>query len=107
MADPYFDLANFAVNNELGAGRDESIIQHYFGTVDDSKLATLALMKLVSEVREAMWGAVQVAVSELEVDYHGYATERFERFEVLLAAMELGRLLVKAAADRAVEPAIP
>jgi hypothetical protein len=64
-------------------------------------------MKLVSEMREAMWGAVQVAVSELEVDYHSYATERFERFEVLLAAVELGRLLVQAAAAQAAEPARP
>jgi thiamine kinase-like enzyme len=107
MADPYFDLANFSVNNELGMGRDESIVQHYFGNVDDAKLATLALMKLVSEMREAMWGAVQFAVSELEVDYHSYATERFERFEVLLAAVELGRLLVQAAAARAAESVRP
>ncbi len=99
MADPYFDLANFSVNNELGEGHDESILRHYFGSVDEPKLATLALMKLVSEMREAMWGVVQVAVSELEVDFVSYATERYERFEVLLAAMELGRLLVAAAAE--------
>jgi thiamine kinase-like enzyme len=96
MADPYFDLANFSVNNELGSERDEVVLRHYFGSVDESKLATLALMKLVSEVREAMWAVVQLAISELEVDFVAYATERYERFEVLLAAMELGRLLVRA-----------
>ncbi|HLN05818.1 MAG TPA: choline/ethanolamine kinase family protein [Acidimicrobiales bacterium] len=93
MADPYFDLANFSVNNELGAERDESVLGHYFGSVDDSKLATLALMKLVSELREAMWGVVQLAISELDVDFVGYATERGEHFGSLLATMELGRLL--------------
>ncbi|MGA2528685.1 MAG: choline/ethanolamine kinase family protein [Acidimicrobiales bacterium] len=103
MADPYFDLANFSVNNELGPGRDESILQHYFGSVDESKMATLALMKLVSEMREAMWAVVQVAISELEVDFVAYASDRYERFEVLLAAMELGRLLVQAAAARSDE----
>jgi thiamine kinase-like enzyme len=97
MADPFFDLANFSVNNELGSEHDDSVIRHYFGTVDESKLATLALMKLVSEVREAMWAVVQIAISELEVDFVAYANERYERFEVLLAAMELGRLLVQAA----------
>jgi len=100
MADPFFDLANFSVNNELGPARDESIIQHYFGSVDESKLATLGLMKLVSEMREAMWAVVQVAISDLEVDFVAYAADRHERFEVLLAAMELGRLLVRAAARR-------
>ncbi len=93
MADPYFDLANFSVNNELGAERDEPILEHYFGSVDDSKLAALAVMKLVSEMREAMWGVVQVAVSELDVDFVGYATERGERFQALLATMELCQLL--------------
>jgi thiamine kinase-like enzyme len=93
MADPYFDLANFSVNNELGADADASVLEHYFGSVDDSKLATLRLMKLVSELREAMWGVIQVAISELDVDFVGYATERGERFEALLETIELDGML--------------
>jgi thiamine kinase-like enzyme len=96
MADPYFDLANLSVNNELGSGLDESILEHYFGSVDASKLAALRLMKLVSELREAMWGVLQLAISELEVDFAGYATERSERFEALLATMDLGQMLAAA-----------
>ena len=53
-------------------------------------------MKLVSEMRESMWAVVQVAISELEVDFVAYANDRDERFEVLLAAVELGRLLIEA-----------
>jgi thiamine kinase-like enzyme len=97
MSDPYFDLANFSFNNELGADQDQVVLEHYFGGVDDSKLATLRLMKLVSEMREAMWGVVQLAISELEVDFAGYAAERGQRFEALLATMELGRLLEQVA----------
>jgi thiamine kinase-like enzyme len=97
MADPYFDLANFSVNNELGNEHDEPILRHYFGSVDDAKLATLSLMKLVSEMREAMWAVVQLAVSELEVDFVAYAAERHERFELLLNTTDLGRLLAQAA----------
>lgn len=99
MADPFFDLANFSVNNELPQERDETILRHYFGNAEDSKLATLTLMKLVSEMRESMWAVVQVAISELEVDFVAYANDRYERFEVLLAAVELGRLLIEAAAE--------
>ena len=76
MADPYFDLANFSVNNELGSEHDDSIIRHYFGTSTSPSSPTLALMKLVSEVREAMWAVVQIAISELEVDFVAYANER-------------------------------
>jgi len=97
MADPFFDLANFSVNNELGRDRDQAILEHYFGTVDSAKLATLALMKLVSELREAMWGVVQIAVSDLDVDFVSYAKERGERFGALLATMELDSLLDKVA----------
>ena len=42
MADPYFDLANFSVNNELGSEHDRAILGHYFGSADSAKLATLA-----------------------------------------------------------------
>jgi len=35
----------------------------------------------VSDLREAMWGAVQQGRSTLDFDYAGYATEHFERLE--------------------------
>jgi hypothetical protein len=38
-------------------------------------------MKIMSDLREAMWGVVQVGVSKLEFDYVGYARKYFERFE--------------------------
>jgi hypothetical protein len=36
-------------------------------------------MRLMSDFREAMWGVVQAAVSELDVDFAGYAAEHFTR----------------------------
>jgi hypothetical protein len=54
-----------------------------------------------------MWAVVQVAILDLEVDFVAYASDRHERFEVLLAAMELGRLLVQAAASQAGEGVRP
>jgi hypothetical protein len=35
-------------------------------------------MKIVSELREAMWGVVQMAISSLDVDFTTYARERGE-----------------------------
>jgi thiamine kinase-like enzyme len=97
MADPYFDLANFCANNELGDDTETPVLAHYFGCVDEARLATLRLMKLVSELREAMWGVVQVAVSELDVDFGAYAEDRAERFRALLGRIDLDRLLDSAA----------
>jgi aminoglycoside phosphotransferase (APT) family kinase protein len=76
MSDPFFDLANVAVNNFFPDEAEHSLIRHYFGDDDDARMATLAVMKIISELREAMWGVVQMAISKLDVDFAAYAFER-------------------------------
>ena len=39
----------------------------------------------MSDLREAMWGVVQSAISELDFDFTGYATKHFERLEAIAA----------------------
>jgi thiamine kinase-like enzyme len=97
MGDPFFDLANFSANHGLPRTSDELLLTHYFGHCDTDLLAVLALMKVVSELRETMWGVVQMAVSSLDVDYVAYAQERSRRFESLVHDMDLS-LTTKAAA---------
>ena len=46
-------------------------------------------MRYMSDFREAMWGVVQQALSDLDFDYRGYADEHFER----LAANRVGALV--------------
>ena len=41
----------------------------------------LELMRFMSDFREAMWGVVQSAVSELDFDFDAYAAEHFARLE--------------------------
>ena len=36
-------------------------------------------MRFMSDFREAMWGVVQQGVSDLDVDYVGWATQHFDR----------------------------
>ena len=38
-------------------------------------------MRFMSDFREAMWGVVQQAISELDFDFVAYADEHFERLE--------------------------
>ena len=75
MGDPYFDLANFSVNNELDEEGERSLLAAY-GSAD---AAALVLMRFMSDFREAMWGVVQQAISELDFDFEAYADEHFER----------------------------
>ena len=87
MGDLFFDLGNFAVQHEFDAGQDDFLLRAYFGDAMLSQVegrshrARLKLMKIMSDLREAMWGVVQVGVSKLDFDYVGYAQKYFDRFE--------------------------
>jgi thiamine kinase-like enzyme len=79
MNDRWFDLGNFATNNELDAEAEHALLTAYFGSVTDRRLARLALMKVMSDLREAMWGVVQQGLSTLDFDYVDYAGRHFDR----------------------------
>ena len=79
MGDRFFDLANFSINHELDAAQSEALLAAYFGEVRTPDAQALELMRFMSDFREAMWGVVQSAVSELDFDFDAYATEHFER----------------------------
>jgi thiamine kinase-like enzyme len=82
MGDRWFDLGNFAVNNELDDDQEEQLLEAYFGEPpDDRRRATLKLFRFMSDFREAMWGVVQTGVSELDFDFQGYAQKHFARLE--------------------------
>ena len=80
MNDRFFDLGNAAVNNEFGDEQGAALLEAYFGAApEESQVASLALMRLMSDVREAMWGVVQGAASRIDFDYDAYAARHFER----------------------------
>jgi len=86
MGDVFFDLANFSVNHELGPDEDEELLRSYFGERRERDAAALAMMRFMSDFREAMWGVVQQAISELDFDFVEYAERHFERLERTAAA---------------------
>ena len=81
MGDIFFDLGNFAIQHEFNDEQDEILMKAYFGNPTNSQRAHQKLMKIMSDLREAMWGMVQVGVSKLDFDYIGYGQKYFERFE--------------------------
>ncbi|MGH9021366.1 MAG: phosphotransferase [Acidimicrobiales bacterium] len=100
MSDPFFDLANVAVNNGFTPDAERALLTHYVGHVNDRLEATLALMKIVSDLREAMWGVLQLAISDLDVDYAAYAHEHAERMSRAAGAIDLDDALRLCAATR-------
>jgi len=81
MGDPYFDLANFAINHELDADGRALLLAAYLGEASDEGMAALELMRFMSDFREAMWAVVQGVVSDLDFDFAAYASRHFQRME--------------------------
>jgi len=80
MGNRYFDLANLSVNNGLSEACDEWLLECYWGEpCTRRRLAAVRLMRIMSDFREAMWGVVQTAISEIDFDFAAYAEDHFER----------------------------
>jgi thiamine kinase-like enzyme len=86
MGHRMFDLGNLAVNNEFDEAAEERLLTAYFGEQPDAaRRAALALMRLMSDAREAAWGVVQGAISDLDFDFEGYAEKHFARLRAAAA----------------------
>jgi thiamine kinase-like enzyme len=80
MGDRFFDLGNLAVNCEFNDEHERRLLELYFGAVRATDLRRLRLMRLASDMREAMWGFLQSALSTLDEDFLGYGRKHLERF---------------------------
>ncbi len=89
MGDRFFDLANLSVNHEFGAAEDAVLLDAYFDDASEERLASLAMMKFMSDFREAMWGVLQSGISELDFDFHGYASKHFDRLAAHARALRV------------------
>ena len=99
MGHPCFDLGNLSVNNDFSDADDERLLYAYYGEPpSDARRAELALMRILSDAREAAWGVVQAEVSELEFDFDRYARTHFERLRAATQQPQLGEWLAAAGA---------
>lgn len=98
MGHPYFDLGNLSVNNDFDEDTDELLLRAYHGApVTDPQRATLALMRILSDAREAAWGVLQAEISELDFDFGRYARIHFERMDAAIEHPRLEEWLAAAA----------
>jgi thiamine kinase-like enzyme len=80
MGDRFFDLGNLAATNEFTGTDERALLEAYFGQARPDDLGRLRLMRRASDMREAMWGFVQSAISTLDVDYLAYGRKHLDRF---------------------------
>jgi thiamine kinase-like enzyme len=98
MGDRFFDLGNFAAQQEFSAAQDDLLLAAYFGAPTRAQRAHFKLMKIMSDLREAMWGVVQTGVATLAFDYAGYAQKYFERFAAGVSQPAYAQWLAEAGA---------
>jgi thiamine kinase-like enzyme len=80
MGHRMFDLGNLAVNNEFDEATQDRALQAYCGEPPTAgQRAALALMRIMSDAREAAWGVVQGSISDLDFDFAEYAEQHFQR----------------------------
>lgn len=80
MGDPFFDMGNLSVNHDLSREQDALLLETWGGAPPTPRhLARLALMRVVSDLREAAWGILQAGISTLDFDFSAYAREHLER----------------------------
>jgi thiamine kinase-like enzyme len=79
MGDAFFDLANFSDHHNLSDTQDRWLLECYFGEVSAAQWAHLKTMKIMSDLREATWGLVQIGISKLDFDFRAYADKFFNR----------------------------
>ena len=86
MGDRYFDLGNLSVNNDFGDSDDEALLMAYWRQeCTAQRFAALKLMRIMSSLREGMWGVVQTAISALDFDFAAYGEEHLTRVAAGLA----------------------
>jgi thiamine kinase-like enzyme len=95
--DRFFDLGNFAVNNDFDPSQEAELLAAYFESPASARrLASLRLMRFMSDFREAMWGAVQSTISDIDFDFAAYCEEHFDRMREAAGEGRLEALLEEA-----------
>jgi thiamine kinase-like enzyme len=98
MGHRLFDLGNLAVNNEFDAAAEDRLLTAYFGDEPGpGRRSALALMRIMSDAREAAWGVVQSTISDLRFDFSSYGGRHFARLQQAAADSRFETWLADAA----------
>ena len=88
---PLFDLANLATNNDLPPAAEAELLGHYLGSQpqDRGAQADYRRMRVISLLREALWGMVSETHPSVEFDYGTYTETALARLGAELEAQGL------------------
>jgi thiamine kinase-like enzyme len=93
--DVCFDLANFAIHHASPEAGDEPLLRAYFGEVTDALVARVKLLKIVADLREALWYLIALRVSADTTDFTRRAERHFARTRGALEDPHVPRWLIQ------------
>jgi thiamine kinase-like enzyme len=92
-----FELGNVWSESNLSQQQLEELVAAYWGRPLRNKVARARLWGLMSKYGWTLWGSIQDGISDIDFDFWGWATEKYERavaeldgpdFEQMLADVE-------------------
>ncbi len=95
--DPCFELGDTA--QECGFDEDlrAELCRAYFGAATPHLRARMELHAIMADVGWTLWAAIQEEISDIDFDFWGWATQRWDRAEGAFAARAFSRWLADAA----------
>lgn len=97
MGDIHFDLANFAIYHSPSDDEDTALLQAYFGTTSDPAFARLKLLRIVAQLREALWYLAALTVAGDTAGFVEQAAAHFDRYRQAVTDPRLPSWLSQAA----------
>jgi thiamine kinase-like enzyme len=91
--DPCFELGNIWSECGLTTEQLEELVTTYYGRRLRHKIARARLQGVVAKYGWTLWGCIQSASSALEVDFWGWAMERYEAAIAEFKGPQFARLL--------------
>ena len=95
--DPCFELGDTAQECGFDGDLREELCRAYFGEVTSRLRARMELHAIMADVGWTLWAAIQAEISDIDFDFWGWATERWDRAERTFAAPDFSRWLTDAA----------
>jgi thiamine kinase-like enzyme len=81
MADPYFDLGDFCVEQPLTEDEEKLVLTAYCGGMDEHRYSRMMLHKLVADLWWSIWAMIQATLSKLDFDFYDYGMNRIRRMQ--------------------------
>jgi len=94
--DPCSELGNACQELQYSEDQYAELCAVYFGEPQRHLLARMHLYAIMSDVVWALWGFIQLKISQLDLDFLAYANGRWERALGLLDSNDFARWLAEA-----------